>query len=496
MDKEYWTKRAEEELRNFENSLQEKTATKESVLGALDFSISLSGAVVTPTSSRKEEIISNKKKDIQKYTSQLKAHFSVSRSVSLDDISIVQNFVHIVLNSALYLAKEGWFPVASSSVYPTPPDDEEHGSYWSPSRTRLHSESPRRTRAIMTSTPFSEEQNFRAIHTSYFDGAGVLEEVTVRHINRMSVDFLKHYSSSNLLWKFLRDVADHLNDLNVEDQEGYMRGIFHERVVSRALDAYEHTPGTPDQPMSYWLNRICKNNAEPVDANDNIHITSLGPAWTRAPPSNYTNAPETYECLVTINELTETAISAKTDALFSLETSRVRLFHGTTGSSAIYIRRDGILFNRCSSDLDFGPQAFYTSPNAFLCAQWAQKAVDKIHDGTGYAALVIYDIMKKDWEKLNRMNFVEADINWKVHVCKARKSIVMEVLDDFDLVQGPILSNPPSRNTNLSDAVASAVPLEPVSRSIQCALLSTSINGRKLFNRCIRGILFFRLSSV
>ena len=121
----------------------------------------------------------------------------------------------------------------------------------------------------------------------------------------------------------------------------------------------------------------------------------------------------------------------------------ITVYHGTTSGGAASIRKRGIKLSRGRDDLDFGSNGFYTTTDPVQARQWAGS------DGE----VVAFRVRASDLERLNVRRFSEVDSEWQSFVTKNRTGRGYQ-LPNYDIIEGPILSNPGALKTDLDSGSA------------------------------------------
>ncbi|MFC3964472.1 DUF3990 domain-containing protein [Nocardia jiangsuensis] len=111
-------------------------------------------------------------------------------------------------------------------------------------------------------------------------------------------------------------------------------------------------------------------------------------------------------------------------------------YHGTTQAGADSIRREGIrIIDGGTGATDFGP-GFYTSRDLETAAKWAQVAANRSREAP---EIVKFEVRSSEFENLTRRTFADTS-DWSAFVSYMRSPADAR-MHDFDVVEGPVLSN-------------------------------------------------------
>lgn len=106
----------------------------------------------------------------------------------------------------------------------------------------------------------------------------------------------------------------------------------------------------------------------------------------------------------------------------------IKLYHGTTLSSAINISENGIDLSKGKEYLDFG-KGFYLTPDIDMAKNMVARSV--YHADDTYGAVLTFELDEEFINKCSVKNFEDTDIEWRKFVFVNR--IPLKLANDFNL---------------------------------------------------------------
>ena len=120
----------------------------------------------------------------------------------------------------------------------------------------------------------------------------------------------------------------------------------------------------------------------------------------------------------------------------------ITLYHGTSMTGAVSIKKDGVNMARGRENLDFG-QGFYTTTDAEQAWDWAKRKAGE----RGFPAVVKITIKVEDLRELKGLHFTSRTPNFEKFVIDSRAGKITS--HGFDFIEGPAWLNPPTaKNPN------------------------------------------------